>query len=137
MISGSVLSFAACFPFKYLNYQVCMSMCLLTAMIAYLSQLVGFVLLRVKLVIGGNNRYFVSPLGLWGAAFGSLVFLFSTVCLIGFQGDGGATFAAFAVMVAIASVYYYFIARFTQKFSEEEVKLLYIFYVMKRKCCSK
>ena len=129
---GSLVSFLICFPFSYLSFDLCLAMCLLTAFAAYFSQFIGYYNIRTQ--FSRHDREFRSPLGSIGAAYGSAVFLLGAVSLIAFQDDNQLVLVAFVIMVVCASAYYFLVAKYHQRFSQEELQVLYSYHVIKRKC---
>jgi len=131
-VASAVLGLAVCFILYYeeqskveLNNVV-----ILSAMATYLSIFVSFVFFRMYFPT--IKREFTSPLGVYGAVYGFLVF---TLCFISVSGYQDTFYAieTFAVSTIIISIYYYFVVQKRQVFSDEEKTVMFKAYLMKSK----
>jgi hypothetical protein len=107
------------------------NICILFAFGAYTSQFVGFINLRTR--FADLPRLYHSPLGLFGAYLGTLIFTLASISVIAFQKDGFTAFIAVVIIAALNSVYYFCSAKHHQKFSRDELKTLFNAHVFKRK----
>ena len=98
------------------------------AFTAYFTQCYGYIAMQTKFT--NIKREFVSPLGIPGAVFGSLVFLLGAISVIGFQNDNQFAFIAYLSIVFIVSLYYYFYSKHHQTFSDDEQKILFVAHVI-------
>jgi amino acid transporter len=74
---------------------------------------------------------FKNPFGIYGAVFSILVFLFGIISVIGnFQMDDDLSFIVLVCYCSILSLYYFWFAKNDQKFSADEQKSLFKFYVI-------
>ena len=131
-IAGAVIGYAVCILMYFeahtkveLNNVV-----ILVAMVTYMSIFLSFVFLRWYFPT--IKREFISPLGVFGAAYGFIVFAMVIVATSGYQGEYLAI-ESFGVITVLASVYYYFVVQKRQVFSEEERTVMFKAYLMKSK----
>lgn len=80
------------------------------------------------------DRSFVSPMGVFGAYYGILVFTLGIVSIAAFQNDQQQSIVIFGAIIAFGALYYFCHARSTQCFSEEEQKVLFVAYVINGEC---
>jgi ethanolamine permease len=131
LVGGSLVALASCFLMHYsetVRRQV-FNICMLCALASYGTQFASFVVLRTKYVTS-IKREFVSPLGMFGAAWGCLVFFVVFISICGFQ-DNVIAIAAFIGFLLLVSVYYVCVASARQFFSEEEKDVMFKAYVLK------
>ena len=130
MIGGSIIGYGICLLAYYDPYIALQlfNICCLSAFSCYISQCVGFILLRTK--FSSLKRQFKSPLGIFGAVYSATMFAIGIVAIIGFQGDNCFSFIVFVCLVIGFSIYYYFSASHHQAFCEEEEKLMFTAYVV-------
>jgi hypothetical protein len=69
-------------------------------------------------------RAYKSPFGMVGAVVSLLVWILCGISILGFQHDDGAAFIGFFGLISLLSMYYYFVGRHHQTFSEDERKAL-------------
>jgi len=106
------------------------SLSILGAVFTYLSIFASFCMFRWYFPT--IKREFTSPLGMYGAAYGAVVFLLCFISVCGFQKDRLAIIV-FVIIIAVASIYYYLVVRKRQVFSEEEKTVMFKAYLMKSK----
>jgi hypothetical protein len=94
------------------------NMCILSGFVAYISQLIGFILFRRR--YASTERLFISPLGIPGAVYGIIMFSLFAISVMGFQKDDSIAFITFLVGIIISTIYYFLYAKTRQKFSVEE-----------------
>jgi amino acid transporter len=94
---------------------------MLAAYTAYTSQCIGMINFRTKL--GKLKRKFKSPFGILGVIFAGILFSCGIISIIGFQKDYGFSIVSFCILIALFSVYYYFV-KDSQTLSPEEGKLI-------------
>lgn len=130
LILGSAIGYALC----VIEHQVAVVrhqfyyIGTLGAFCTYLSIYLSF--LAFRLYFPTIKREFTSPLGLAGAAYGSLVFALAVVSIVAFQRDQVALYVVL-VLIAVATICYYFVVRTRQVFSEEEKTVMFKAYVVK------
>ena len=103
--------------------------CLLGSFTAYIGIFASYYVFRSRFSnLAKTHR---SPLGLYGAVYGSVVFAFAFICMASFQDDGGMSILLFAVFITFMVVNYYLFAVKQQIYSGEEQAVLFIAYVIK------
>jgi amino acid transporter len=107
------------------------NICILFAFGAYTSQFIGFINLRTRFI--DLPRLYHSPLGIFGACLGTLIFTLAAISVIAFQKDGFTAFIAVLIIAALNSTYYFCSAKHHQKFSRDELKTLFNAHVFKCK----
>ena len=133
LLVGSVLGYCLCIVQWYhpdMQEQL-YALSILFATMTYLSILASFIVFRRNFPT--IQRDFSSPLGVGGAIYGGLVFFLCFLSVCGFQKDNVALIM-FAVIMVVASVYYYFVVQWRQMFSEEERTVMFKAYIVKGKC---
>lgn len=130
MITGSLLGYSICLLVYFIPLVKThlFSICILSGFLAYISQCIGYIFLQYK--YQGIKRKTKSPLGLFGAVYAISVFTLGVVSIIGFQKDDQIAFISFVSMVAAMSVYYFTVSKFTQTFSKDEQKILFVAHVV-------
>jgi hypothetical protein len=88
---------------------------------------VSFIVFR--LYYSSIKREFTSPLGIPGAVYGLLVFLFMFIILSWFESQ--PAIMIFAIYVALLVAYYFLVVQKRQVFSEEEKTVLFKAYLIK------
>eukprot|EP01034_Spumella_vulgaris_P032394 gene32394-39989_t len=76
-------------------------------------------------------------IGIYGALYGSVVFVISVISLIGFQDDQGAAVIIAIVLLVVLTARYYFRGRHKEVYNSEEQAVLFIAYVVKANTASK
>jgi hypothetical protein len=117
---------------SFLGYGICLlayyspyissqlfNICCLSAFTCYITQCVGFILLRTKHV--NLKRTYRSPLGIPGAVFASLVYSLGLVSIVCFEDK--FILIVYLYLLAAYSIYYYFVGT-GQAFSVEEQKVI-------------
>ena len=132
IIAGSVMSYLIVILafFVPIVETYLFNVCMMAGYTAYASQLVGFMLFRVR--HSDQERLFVSPLGMAGAVYPLIVFSMSAISVMGFQNDNSIAFIIFLGLVILSSIYYYFYAKNRQYFSTEE-KFIFVMQIVKCK----
>eukprot|EP01034_Spumella_vulgaris_P021320 gene21320-27350_t len=103
--------------------------CLLGSFTAYIGIFASYYVFRSRFSnLAKTHR---SPLGLYGAVYGSVVFGIAFICMASFQDDGGMSILLFAVFITFMTVNYYVFAVKQQIYSAEEQAVLFIAYVIK------
>mmetsp|Transcript_37549 Transcript_37549/g.74763 ORF Transcript_37549/g.74763 Transcript_37549/m.74763 type:complete len:667 (+) Transcript_37549:121-2121(+) len=113
--------------YKALKQESLFSVALIGAMLAYISQFVSFIMLRWYYPT--IKREFVSPLGVYGAIYGIVVFSLVLAVLLGLQAS--LSWIAFIVFIVLLVVYYFTVVIHRQVFSEDEKTVLFKAYLMK------
>ena len=132
-IVGSIIGFFVCILVYFIpviqNYLF--NVCILSACGAYISQFIGFINLRTR--YAELPRYYRSPIGLSGAILGIIIFSLASISVVGFQNDGQLAFITVVIIGILNSIYYFLVARNHQKFSRDELKILFNAHVYKCK----
>jgi ethanolamine permease len=81
-------------------------------------------------LLGNIKREFKSPLGVAGAVYGSAVFLLAFIGIAFFQ-ENYIALIVFVSYVALVTVYYFFVVKHRQFFSNEEKEVLMQAHVVK------
>jgi ethanolamine permease len=132
LLLGSACSYGFClitYIFPSLT-DALFRVCILSASVSYTGQCVGYISLK-RNYRNIKSSSFASPWGVGGAVYSMLVWILTAVALIAFQDDGGIAIAAFLLMVAALSTYYFGYARKRQTFSAQENKIMLVAHVMK------
>lgn len=132
VLVGSILSYSLVLlgSFVPIVQTYLFNVCILAGFTAYIAQLTGFILLRIR--HPDQERLYVSPLGIPGAVFGMVIFGLSGVSVIGFQNDNSFAFVIFLALIGVATVYYFAYAKSRQYFSVEE-KFIFVLQIVKCK----
>ena len=132
LLSGAI-GYALCilvFFFPIVNlylFNICMS----SAFFAYIAQLVGYIVFRLK--YSPHEKHFKSPLGVFGAVYGILVFTLAFIGVIGYQNDNYVAIISFTIMLTSYTVYYLIYAKKRQTFSSEEKSIFLFVHIIKCK----
>ena len=102
---------------------------LLGAVCVYFTQFISFIAFRWYYPT--IKREFTSPLGIYGAVYGIVLFLLVFLALTAIEES--PAILAFVIYLAILTIYYVLVVRHRQKFSEEEKTVLFKAYLMKSK----
>jgi len=100
---------------------------LLGAVCVYFTQFISFIAFRWYYPT--ISREFTSPLGIFGAVYGIVFFIIVFVALAALEPS--PAILAFAVYLALLTIYYVLVVRHRQMFSEEEKTVLFKAYLMK------
>eukprot|EP01038_Epipyxis_sp_PR26KG_P015599 gene15599-21078_t len=103
------------------------NLALLSAFVVYCTSLICFLIFRSK--FSQLQRNFVSPLGVYGAWYGLLVFSVGIISITGFQ-DSLEPLYIFIGFIAIMSAYYYYYVRHHEYYSEDEQSIMMVAYVI-------
>jgi len=133
LIAGSMLGYAICLLVYFEPFigGHLFSICILSACTAYIAQCIGYIQLQTK--FANLPRQFRSPLGIAGAIYSMLVWILIFISLIGFQQDGHFAIIAYLGIIGFLTVYYFYLAKRKQTFSEEEKKVLFVAHVINSK----
>ena len=132
IIVGSIISYAiviVAYFFPILQTYL-FNVCMMAGYTAYSSQLVGFLLFRVR--HSDQERLYISPLGVCGAIYPLIVFNMSAISVMGFQSDNSIAFIIFLGIIVLSSIYYFSYAKSRQYFSVEE-KFIFVMQIVKCK----
>ena len=132
IIFGAVIGYMLCI-WVYLDPAVngsLFSICVLSAFMTYISQFVGYIIFSTT--YSGQKRLFRSPLGIFGAVYGIIVFFLATIAVLGFQNDNFISLIVISVLLTFYSIFYYAYSKKKQKFSTEE-KIFFPVHVVKCK----
>ena len=132
IIVGSIISYViviVAYFFPILQTYL-FNVCMMAGYTAYSSQLVGFLLFRVR--HSDQERLYISPLGVCGAIYPLIVFNMSAISVMGFQNDNSIAFIIFLGIIVLSSIYYYYYAKSRQYFSVEE-KFIFVMQIVKCK----
>jgi amino acid transporter len=132
LLTGSIFGYGICivaYFFPVIELYI-FNICMLSGFMAYTSQFYGYVIMKTR--HASQQRSFDSPLGIPGAIWGGTIVVFSSISIIGFQGDGQLAVTVFLCQIGLLSVYYYFYARKRQCFSDEE-KFVFVAQLIKCK----
>jgi hypothetical protein len=130
-ITGSLVALALCLLAHFVPAVTAylFNITVLSAFLAYISQLYGFIMLRTR--FAALPRQFRSPLGVPGAVLGIVIFFLGVVAVVGFQRDSCTALIALLCIGAVNSTYYFTVAKRRQKFSKEELKITFVAHVLK------
>ena len=119
-MSGSLVSYLLVLLADYVPavQNSLFNVCILSGCTGYISQLLGFILFRVRYPC--QERKYVSPLGIGGAVFPLLVFLFVSMSVIGFQDDSCFAFILYLGVIGVCTLWYFCYSKKRQFFSTEE-----------------
>ena len=132
IIFGSVISYLVVILAFFVPIIVTylFNVCILAGYTGYISQLVGFLLFRIR--HPDQERKYISPLGITGAVYPIFIFTLCAISVIGFQNDSSFAFIMYIIFIAVATIYYYAYAKSRQFFSVEE-KFIFILQIVKCK----
>lgn len=147
LITGSIIAFLLEFVFLYMDasyrnaYIAFLAAC---RCIIFVSLLVGFIYFRRS--FGHLPRGFRSPLGVYGAVYGIVIFAFGVlaVVVIMVETSSNLLLSALPVLVGyllLTGVPYFAYVRYHQYYSQEEQTILFSVYVVQGKdihfllCC--
>lgn len=130
LILGSVMGYLICilvFFFPDIALYL-FNICMLSGFFAYMSQCYGYIALQFK--FQNIKREFKSPLGIFGAAWAFCVFLLGAIGVIAFQGDDQVAVISFVCLAFLLSLYYFLVSQYTQTFSPDEQKIMFVAHVI-------
>ena len=135
LIVGSIVSFGVALVCLYYPtfYNGSFNICILSASFDYIWQLGAFILLRTKYQTIKCD--FLSPLGVYGAVWGMLVFALNIIAIVAFQVDQSALIVVAGIYAAL-TVWYFIYAKSRQSFSEEEKNTFFTIHVINCKYIS-
>jgi hypothetical protein len=102
---------------------------MISAYCVYISQLISYIVLR--LYYPNIKREFHNPIPLGSVIYGLLVFSLSLVSVLGFVSGSEYCVVSTIIFWAACSLYYVFVSRNRQFFSEEEQKILFVAYIIR------
>lgn len=105
--------------------------CALGSYLAHITTCISFIAFRLYYDGLQNMRQFESPLGITGAVIGILVFMLCGISVSFFQDDQYVSIIIFSVYIALATIFYIFVARDRQRFSHQEKSVMLVAHVMK------
>jgi len=133
MLVGTLIAYFVCLVSCFVpnSATILISCWFLAGVTSYCSYFIGYIIL--KLQFSGIIYTFYSPAGIFGAAYGLLVFVFGIICWIFFQNnyDGFIALGVLFVINACSSVYYFKVARKQEKLSPDEQSSLLLAHVIK------
>jgi amino acid transporter len=134
LLFGSFSSFIVAIIVKYNNDEEFLlgflfNVCILGAYFVYICIFITFIIFREKFSV--LKRNFTNPFGIYGAIVGIIVFLISTIGVVGFQNDNSLAFVALLVYLVFMSIIYVLYTRKKQFFSPEEQRVMLAAYVIK------
>ena len=106
------------------------NVCIMAGYTAYTSQLVGFLLFRIR--HPDQERRYTSPLGMAGAVYPIIVFTLCAISVMGFQNDDSVSFIIYLIIILVSTAHYFLYAKSRQFFSPEE-KFIFIMQIVKCK----
>ena len=132
-IVGSGISYCICIMVYFLPIleSYIFNVCILCAFGAYTSQFIGYIYLRTR--FADLPRLYRSPLGIFGALLGIVIFFLAAISVIGFQEDNHLALAMVVFIAILTTMYYFLVAQHHQKFSRDELKTLFNAHVFKCK----
>ena len=119
-IVGSVIGYALVIAVHYepVVALYLFNICMISAFFAYSSQMLGYILLKVR--FPNQERLYKSPFGIPGAVYAMLNFVLGFVSIVAFQHDDCTAFIVWVICVDIYTAYYFLWAKRRQTFSPEE-----------------
>lgn len=130
LLIGSAIGYSVCI-IVYFVPQIgveLFNICMLGAFGAYFAQFISYMVLKTALV--SLDRDFFSPLGIFGAILGFLIFFLAAVGIVFYQ-DNYFAISVFLVYCVVVTVYYHFVVKKRQYFSAEEQRVLFSAHLMK------
>ena len=132
ILIGSMLGYALCiivFLFPDVHSYL-FTVCILSGFLAYVSQFIGYIIFKMK--YDQRERMFTSPLGIFGAIYGALIFTVGAIAVCFFQDDNYLNMKCIIVLCAVYTFIYFFYSKKRQSFSSEE-KIFFPVHVVKCK----
>ncbi|GLE08843.1 hypothetical protein PINS_up020295 [Pythium insidiosum] len=132
LIAGSLVSYGLCMAVYWVPavskslYNICM----LSAMMAYTGQCVGYISLKTNYRNIKSSQY-KSPFGIPGAIVSISIWLLNATAVIGFQANGHVEIIVFGSTLLGLTIFYFTVAKKKQTFSSQENKILLVAHVMK------
>ena len=132
LLFGAAIGFLVGCRYQYLDpikYESLFHINLIGAVCVYFTQFISFIVFRWYYPT--IKREFTSPLGIYGAVYGIVLFIPVFVALVALETS--IMIMAFVVYVIALTMYYVLVVRHRQMFSEEEKTVLFKAYLMKSK----
>jgi len=132
LLFGAAIGFLVGCRYQYLEpikYESLFHINLIGAVCVYFTQFISFIMFRWYYPT--IKREFTSPLGIYGAVYGIVLFIPVFVALVALETS--IMIIAFVIYVIALSIYYVLVVRHRQMFSEEEKTVLFKAYLMKSK----
>eukprot|EP01031_Cornospumella_fuschlensis_P028336 gene28336-34212_t len=107
--------------------KIILNTCVIFGVIVYISQLHGYYVLSTT--YSSIKRSYRSPLGLYGAGFAVLLFLFLAASIL--ASEGTLVIALVGGLVFVLSIYYFFFAMKTQRMAPDEAQIMLNMYVIR------
>ena len=135
ILIGSVLGYCLCISVYFMPIinTYLFSICILSAFLAYISQLIGYVIFKIK--YDQRERKFTSPLGIFGAIYGCIIFIVAAIAICFFQDDDYINMICISILGSIYTFFYFSYSKKRQNFSSDE-KIFFPVHVIKCKCFS-
>ena len=132
ILIGSILGYGLCiivFFFPDVDGYL-FTVCILSAFLAYISQFIGYVIFKMK--YDQHERKFTSPVGIFGALYGGLIFSVGAIAVCFFQDDTYINMKCMTVLCAVYTLIYFCYSKKRQSFSSDE-KIFFPVHVVKCK----
>ena len=132
ILAGSTVGYTMCLIVYFMPSvgDALYSLCILSAYLAYVSQFIGYIIFKRK--YDQRSRQFSSPLGIFGAIYGALVFTLAAIAVLLYQKDGYINLIVTLILVGCYTFYYFAYSQSRQTFSKEE-KIFYPIHIVKCK----
>ena len=134
MIFGSIVGTLICFVYRLapksdLTFAAMSNTLLIAALFNYLFQIAAYVVIRTKFEM--LARAYENPLGLYGAGYSFVVFLFSLIGLIGWSENIWIALVALFCWTSIGMAYYFLVSVKNLNLSPEEQASMFMLYSLK------
>jgi amino acid transporter len=131
LLLGSSIGYGLCLLVYYVPNTAAylFNICMLMATSMYIFQFISYFVLKTSLK--NIKREFDSPLGMFGAVYGSVVFGVMMISIMFFQEDDYVALISFLVFIAVSTIYYYTVVIHRQYFSKEEKEVLFTAHLAK------
>jgi len=134
LIFSSFIGYCICIfaLFVHNSRTILLTICTTAAYLVYICELASY--LRLQRQFAQLKREFKSPFGRAGAHYAITAFFLSLVGSVIFPPiDQWIPSTIMAIYLFLASIYYFTVATYRQRFSTEETKAMFIAYVFKGK----
>ncbi|OWZ04956.1 hypothetical protein PHMEG_00023046 [Phytophthora megakarya] len=132
LITGSTISYALCIVAYFVPVvgENLFHVCILAAFMSYTGQCVGYIALK-KNYRNIKSSEFQSPFGVAGAVYSMIVWILSSIAVLGFQNSGGVEVTVFFSMTTLLTLLYFGYSRKRQTFSSAENRIMLVAHVTK------
>ncbi|KAE8877142.1 hypothetical protein PF005_g15023 [Phytophthora fragariae] len=132
LLAGSAVSYALCIVSYFVPAvgKNLFRICILFAFMSYTGQCIGYISLK-RNYRNIKSSEFQSPFGIAGAAYSMVVWVLAAIAVVAFQDNGGVEVIAFAVTVAVLTLFYFGYSRKRQTFSAAENRVMLVAHVTK------